>query len=130
MDMSPRDSSRSIPDLLSTLTGDLATLVRKESELVRTEVGEKLGHAGRAGGQMAIGGALLLGAVLVLLQAAVILLSKVMDPFWASVIVGVATGVGGLLVVKAAVAMLTPENLIPTRAGRQIKQDAEMVRNS
>jgi hypothetical protein len=130
MDMSPRDSSRSITDLLSALTGDLATLVRKESELVRTEIGEKIGHAGKAGGQIAIGGALLLGAFLVLLQAAVILLSKVMDPFWASVIVGVVCGVGGLLVVKAAVAMLKPENLMPNRAARQIKQDAEIVRSS
>ncbi|WP_395672666.1 phage holin family protein [Phenylobacterium sp.] len=130
MDMSPREGTRSIADLLSALTGDVATLVRKESELVRTEVGEKLGHAGKAGGKLAVGGSLLLGAFLVLLQAAVILLSKVMDPFWASVIVGVAAGVGGLLLVKAAVAMLKPENLMPTRAGRQIKQDAELVRSS
>jgi hypothetical protein len=129
MDMTPREDPRSLPELVSALTGDLATLVRKEAELVRTEVGEKVAHAGQAGGKMAVGAALLLGAVLVLLQALVILLSKVMDPFFASLIVGVAVGAGGLMVVKAAVAMLKPEHLAPKRAERQLKQDAEMVRN-
>ena len=37
---------RTLPELVSTLTTDLATLVRKESELVRTEMGEKLSTAG------------------------------------------------------------------------------------
>ncbi|HEY8616028.1 phage holin family protein [Phenylobacterium sp.] len=130
MDMTPREDPRSIPELISALTGDLANLVRKESELVRTEVGEKLSHAGKAGGKIALGAVLLLGALMVLLQAVVILLSKVMDPFWASLIVGVLVGVAGLLLVKAAVAAFKPENMGPNRTVRQLKQDAEIVRKT
>jgi hypothetical protein len=39
---------RSIPELFSTVTGDLANLVRKESELIRAEVSEKISQAGKA----------------------------------------------------------------------------------
>ena len=46
--METRDA-RSLPDLILGLTRDLAELVRKESELVRIEVGEKLAAAARAG---------------------------------------------------------------------------------
>lgn len=136
MDMDPRFTGsgggdpRSIPELVSDLTGHLATLVRKESELVRTEVGEKIADAGKAGGKMAMGGALLLGAMLVLLQALVLLLSKVMDPVLASLIVGGLVGVAGFMVVKGAVASLSPSHLTPDRTVRQLEKDANLVRRA
>ena len=45
MDDATVRETRSLPDLVAQLTGDLASLVRKESELIRAEVSEKL-HAG------------------------------------------------------------------------------------
>ena len=59
---------RSIVDLISTLTADLANLVRKESELIRAELSEKLSQSMAAARMLGIGAALLLGAFLVLLQ--------------------------------------------------------------
>jgi hypothetical protein len=47
---------RSLPELVSQLAGDLSNLVRKESELVRTELTEKLNAAGRAAAEVAAGG--------------------------------------------------------------------------
>jgi hypothetical protein len=119
---------RSIPELVSALTGDLANLVRKESELVRTEVSEKLSQTGKAAGKLAIGGVLLLGALMVLLQALVIALSKVMDPLLASIIVGVAVGLAGYLLVKAAMAAMKPSELTPDRSARQLHKDAQLVK--
>ena len=54
---------RSLAELVSALTSELASLVRKESELVRTEIAEKASQTGRAGVQLGIGAALLLGAL-------------------------------------------------------------------
>ncbi|MDP3492234.1 MAG: phage holin family protein [Hyphomonadaceae bacterium] len=119
---------RSIPELVSALTGDLANLVRKESELVRTEVGEKISGAGKAAGVLGVGAALLLGAFLVLLQALVLALTKVMDPVWASVLVGITVGAFGALLVRAAVHRMTPSELAPDRSARQLQKDASMLK--
>jgi uncharacterized membrane protein YjfL (UPF0719 family) len=120
--------ARSLPDLISTLTSDVTTLIRKESELVRTEVSEKISEGGRAAGQASLGAALLLGGFLVLLQALVLALSKVMDPLWASTIVGALVAVLGFVIVRAAVEKLKPRSLQPDRAARQLQKDARMLK--
>ena len=120
--------SRSIPELISALTGDLANLVRKESELVRTEVSEKVGQVGKAASHMSVGAALLLGAFLVLLQALVIALSKVMDPLWASLLVGFGVGLLGFVMVKGGANKIRPAELAPDRTSRQLQKDAQMVK--
>jgi hypothetical protein len=125
--MEPNDA-RSLPELISALTGDLANLVRKESELVRTEVSEKIAQTGKAASQMSIGAALLLGAFLVLLQALVIALSKVMDPLWASLVVGVGVGLVGFTLVKGGADKIKPAELAPDRTARQLQKDAQMVK--
>jgi len=119
---------RSIPELIATLTGDLANLVRKEGELVRAEVGEKVQQVAKAGQAFSIGAALLLGAFLTLLQALVIGLSKLMDPLWASLLVGVATGIIGYALIKGALKHIQPEALSPDRSARQLKKDAQLVK--
>src|SRR5678815_4544410 len=113
--------SRSFPELISALTGDLAELVRKESELVRTEVAEKLAETAKAGQRIGVGGALLLGAFLVLLQALVLALSKVMDPLWASVVVGLVVGLIGYSMIRSAARKITPAGLAPQRTARQFQ---------
>jgi len=124
MDADPR----SIPELVSALTGDLADLVRKESELVRTEVTEKLAQTARAGQLIGIGGGLLLGAFLVLLQALVLALSKIMDPLWASVVVGLVVGLIGFSLIKTAAKKITPAGIAPERSARQLQKDAQLVK--
>lgn len=126
-DMETQDP-RSIPQLISALTSDLATLVRKEGELIRTEVSEKLHQTTRAGGEIAAGGVLLLAALMVLLQALVLALSKVMDPLWASVIVGVAVAAAGYLLVKSGLKMMQPDHMRPERSTRQLQKDAQLVK--
>jgi xanthine/uracil permease len=119
---------RSIPELLSTLTGDLADLVRKEGELVRTEVSEKIHQTAKAGQTLGIGAALLLGAFLVLLQALVLVLSKIMDPLWASLVVGVSVGLVGYSLIRAAMSRVHPQQLAPDRTARQLQKDAQFVK--
>lgn len=126
MDMN--SDSRSLPELVSSLTGELANLVRKESELVRTEVSEKISSVAHAGQQMGIGAALLVGAFLVLLEALVLALSKLVDPLLASIIVGVVVGGIGFMMIKGAAAKVKPSALAPERSARQLGKDADLVK--
>lgn len=119
---------RSLSELFYGLTGDLADLVRKESELVRTELGEKLARLGRAGTIASIGAALMLGGFLVLLQALVLALSETMHPAWASVVVGGAAAVLGLLLARTAISRMTAEELTPERSARQLEKDVQLVK--
>ena len=122
--------ARTLPDLVGQLTGDLAALVRKESELIRTELSEKASHAAKAVESVAAGGLLLVAALLVLLQALVIALSKIMDPLWASLIVGVAVAAVGFVLVRGGVKAMSMDSLKPDRATRQLKKDAELVKGT
>ena len=124
----PQRDGRSLAELVSVLTSDLATLVRRESELVRTELGEKLQAAGRAVGEVAAGGVLVLAALLVLLQALVLALARVMDPIWASLLVGVGVAGLGVWLVRTGMKMMSPEHLSPDRSARQFQKDADLMK--
>jgi len=76
--------NRSIPQLLGDLSADLTGLLRKESELVRTEFSEQLAQLVKASGEMAAGAICLMAALLILLQAVVIALAKLVGAGWAS----------------------------------------------
>lgn len=131
MDGPDLDTTRAtLPDLVGQLTGDLAELVRKESELVRTELAEKVKAAGRATGEVAAGGLLLVAALLVLLQALVVALAKFMDPAMASLLVGVLVAAAGVVLVRAGMKALSPDGLKPDRSARQLKKDAELMKGS
>jgi hypothetical protein len=119
---------RSVPELISTLAADLADLVRKEAQLVRAEVSEKVGAAARGGALLAAGGALLLGAFLALLAALALALSKVMDPLWATLIVALLAGGCGYLLITIGIRKLQPSQMKPERAARQVRKDIRFVK--
>jgi xanthine/uracil permease len=128
MDDGMRTDARTLPELVSQLTTDLATLVRKESELVRTEMTEKLHVAGKAAGEIVAGGIFVLAALGVLLAALVAALAEYMHPAFAALIVGVVVAVVGIVLIRAGLKMLKPENLKPDRTARQLQKDAQLVK--
>lgn len=128
MDGGQTPRSVGLVDLVGQLGTDLAALVRKESELIRAELSEKLRGAAKAVGDIAAGGLLLVAALLVLLQALVLALSKVMDPVWASLLVGLGVAVLGGLLVRVGMKALSPDELKPDRAARQLRKDAELIK--
>lgn len=96
---------------LGALFGDLGrqvgTLVRRELDLAKVEASERATQLGKDAAMLAIGGAVLHGALLVLLAAAVLLLVQLgLDPWLAALFVGVVVaGVGGLLLRSGIAAM-------------------------
>lgn len=128
MDEGMRTDPRSLPELVSQLTTDLATLVRKESELVRAEMTEKLQTLGKAAGEIIAGGIFVLAALGVLLAALVAGLAEYMHPAFAALLVGVVVAAVGILLIRGGLKMLKFENLAPDRTARQLKKDAQLVK--
>ena len=120
--------NRSLPQLIGDLSNDLTSLLRKESELIRTEVSEKAGQLAKASGEMAAGAICLMAALLILLQAVVIALAKLVGAGWASLIVGVAVAILGFVRVRAGAKAAAPSHLTPERSIRQVEKDAHLAK--
>ena len=133
----PSDSNRpagggrsSVPELLSNALGQVSTLVRKEVQLARAEMGEKFGQAAGAIAPIAAGGAVLLGALILLLFALASLLVRLFDlaTGWAQLIVAVVSALVGYLLVRSGLSQLKTSNLVPERTAEQISRDAQAVK--
>jgi hypothetical protein len=125
--MSETDN-RSIPDLISAVAADLGDLVRKESELLRTELSEKFGTLREAAMGLGAGAVLMLGSFLCILAAVVVALSNLMPPAWACVLVGVVTGLVGFTLVRGGAKKAKPSALKPERTAEQIQRDAQFIK--
>lgn len=119
---------RSIGQLLTDLGSDIGKLVRNERELFQAEMTQKARDLAKAGAGFAAGAAMLFAALLILLQAVVLALSKVMDPVWASLLVGVVVAGIGVALFNAAARKAQPSNLEPRRAVRQLNKDRQFVK--
>jgi protein-S-isoprenylcysteine O-methyltransferase Ste14 len=127
MTVSP--STRSIPDILSDLLSQFPTLVRKESQLARTEMSEKVGQVAAGLVLVVIGAVLLMPALVVLLQAAVAGLEQAgIAPPWAALIVGGVVLVIGLILLMVGVNRLKAENLLPQKTINQLQEDASVAK--
>ena len=118
-------SARSIPEIFTDLISELTTLLRKEGELARTEVSEKISQVAVGLGLIVGGAVLLIPALVILLQAAVsaLITSHVVDEPYAALIVGGAVLIIGLVLALIGTSRMKAENLVPQRTVHQIQRD-------
>jgi hypothetical protein len=128
--MSQTSDPRSVPQLLSDLARDLTTLLRKEGQLIRAELSEKVTQLSVGAGSALAGAIVLLVALNVLAAALVVAISKIGEPDlgggWAALIVGVVLAVIGALLVKKGTDNMS--NLTPEKSVNQVSQDANLVK--
>jgi hypothetical protein len=118
-----------LPDLFADLITQLTTLFRKEVQLARTEVSEKITEAVMAIGFMIGGAVLLIAALVLLLQAAVDgLVHLGLDRAWAALIVGGVVLLIGIVLVWLGSNRLKAENLAPRKTVDQLQRDAAMAK--
>ena len=123
------DSNRSVPELLGNLVNQLSTLFRKEVQLARAEVGEKVEQATGSVALLAAGGVLLLAALMILLEAVVAFLAYLGIPVpWARLIVGVVVALIGYALVRSGMSGLKTSNLVPNRTVEQLSRDAAVAK--
>jgi hypothetical protein len=127
--MTVTTSTRSIPDILSDLLTGLTTLVRKEGELARTEMSEKVGQVAAGLALIVVGAVLLIPALVVLLEAAVAALERAgLAPQWSALIVGGAALVIGLILMIVGLSRLKAKNLVPQKTINQLQEDASVAK--
>lgn len=120
----PTDT-RSIPEICTDAVTQFVTLLRKEGQLARAEVSEKVSSA-TTGLTLIVGGAvLLIPALVILLQALVTALAAqgIAGP-WPAVIVGGGALLLGLLLFFIGTSRLKPSNMVPERTINQLQRDA------
>jgi uncharacterized membrane protein YqjE len=113
--------------LLANLIEGVSGLVRQELRLAQAETSEKVARL--TGGLIAVVAGLLVGtcAILILLQALVLVLSDYMTPAQAALVVGAGLAVIAAVVIYMGRKALSIESLAPRRTIRSLREDTEMV---
>jgi hypothetical protein len=128
--------ARSLPDLLTKLFRDIADLLLKESDLIRSEMRDKVTQLQQGVGKVAAGGVVMLVALIVFADALVLAVAELLgsvDPGatntgWAALIVGGVFAAIGAFLIRSGVTDLKVDNLAPDRTGLQLRRDTEMAK--
>jgi lysylphosphatidylglycerol synthetase-like protein (DUF2156 family) len=122
---------RPIPEIFTDLIAQLTMLVRKEGQLARTEVSEKLSRMLTGMALVLFGAVLLIPALVILLQAAMAgLVQQGMDPATASLIVGGAALVIGIVIALIGWSFVKPSALVPDKTIDQLQRDAAVAKHA
>jgi xanthine/uracil permease len=124
-------NEKSLPSLFSDLTRETVDLVRKEIALGRAEISQKISSAQTGVTTVAIGAAILLAGLYILLQAVVngvaMLLPPDLAPWLAPLIVGLVIALIGYGMIKGGSAKLKPENLMPHQTMDSLRRDKHVA---
>jgi hypothetical protein len=122
--------NRSIVDVFTDVVTQLTMLLRKEGELARTEISEKISQVAVGLGLIVSGAVLLTPALVILLQAGVsaLITSKLIDEPWAPLIVGGGVLLIGLVLLLIGMSRLKADALVPNRTISQIQSDMRVAR--
>ena len=121
---------RSVPELFTDLISQVTSLFHTETRLARAEINEKIAQAGSAVGMIVGGSVLLIPALVILLQAAVVALTdQGFQPYVAALIVGGAALLIGLIVALIGMNQLKVKKLTPHKTIEQLQSDAAFARN-
>jgi len=125
----PERDDRSISELTKELLRDVSELVRRELDLAKSELTEKVRQLASGIGLAAAGAVLLLVALGALTATAIISLSTAMDTWLAALIVTIVVGVAGTIVVLMGVRVLrrgAPP--VPDQTVESVKEDIAWVK--
>ncbi|GAB5376098.1 MAG: hypothetical protein AcusKO_25600 [Acuticoccus sp.] len=127
----------SMLELISKLIGDVSDLIFKETELIRSEVNDKITQLQAGVGKMAAGAVVLLVALMVLADALVMAVAVLLGTAQASgdktglasVIVGGLFAAVGAFLVRSGAGDIKPMNLKPDRTAMQVRRDRDLARD-
>ena len=127
--MRAANTNRSIPDLVADVVNNFTILLRKEAQLARTEMSEKISDLAIGMGLLVGGSVLLIPALVVLLQSAVTaLVDANVRLVWAALIVGGATLLIGLVLLALGINRLKAARPVPDRTIEQLQRDAKVAK--
>jgi hypothetical protein len=123
-----RPYNRSISTIVTDLLGQLATLMRKEGQLARVEMSEKISQVALGLALIIAGAVLLMPALVILLEAAVAGVMKAgFAAHWSALMVGGGVLLLGLIFALVGVNRLKAKNLMPNKTINQLQRDAAVA---
>lgn len=135
--MSTIGENRSLPDLLRDLSSDVAMLFRKEVQLAKAEAGEKATKVISGMEFLLAGGVLALGALGVLLAAAVAILAalfmnlgmaELTASSLAALVVGGIVGIIAWALISRGLKHFRAQELALDRTAHSLSRDADIIR--
>ena len=128
--MATRAEDRSLSELLSDVTGEIATLFRKEVELARAETSEQVSRAAKAGAML--GAAAVVGflTLILLAFAAAWGLSELVPEGVAFLIVGLVFGLVAAILASAGKKKIASVNPMPDQTVQTLKADVQVAKDS
>lgn len=122
--------NRSIPEIFTDVVNQFTALLRKEGQLARTEMSEKITQVAAGLGLIVGGSVLLTPALVILLQAAVsaLITDNIIKEPWAPLIVGGAVFVIGIILLLVGLSRLKAEALVPNKTIAQIQSDVRVAK--
>jgi uncharacterized membrane protein YqjE len=126
-----RHDQRPVGGLLTELVSQVTALFRTEINLLKAEMKDNVRSLSGALVSVAIGAALLVAALIVLVQAAVAaMVAAGMSVWLASLIVGAALGVIGAVLIKGGANKMSLSEMTPERTVRQMEKDVTFVKET
>lgn len=127
-----RPEQRSLGTLISDLAQETTSLLRKEVELAKAEMSQKIDKVTTAVAAMAAGGAVLYAGFLVFLIFCVAGLDTILDRWYptqwlAPLIVSVVVLIVGFAMLKAGQKKIEADALTPRRTLRSLQRDANIM---
>jgi Putative Actinobacterial Holin-X, holin superfamily III len=122
--------NRSIPEIFTDVINQFTALLRKEGELARTEMSEKISQVAVGLGLIVGGSVLLTPALVILLQAGVsaLITNNIVNEPWAPLIVGGAVFLIGIILLLVGMSRLKAEALVPNKTIQQIQSDVRVAK--
>jgi hypothetical protein len=121
--------SRRLTAQLVDLVSEIANLFQAELRVARAELSEKLSCAARGSSSIAIGAALAIGALIILLLAVVRWLAVAGIPEqWGLLIVGVVVAGAAVALMKQGADSMKGTALVPMRSIEQVRADVAVVK--
>ncbi len=128
--MAMHTEDRSLSELLSDVTTEIATLFRKEVELARVETSEQVSRAAKAGGML--GAAAVIGFLDLILFAfaAAWALSEVVPEGVAFLIVAIVFAIVAGVLAMAGKKRIANINPVPNQTVQTVKADVQVAKDS
>jgi hypothetical protein len=119
----------SLGELITSLTDDFGTLVRKEIKLAKVETMETISATSRGAGMMAAGGLVAYAGLLLILIGIAVLVGQAIDSYWLAALIVGALVVGlGVVLFSSGRSALKHVSIAPEQTIASIKDDARMVK--
>ncbi len=125
-----KDSRRPVTALFGDLMQETTSLIHNEAQLIKSEISQKVSQVESGASSLAIGGAVGVVALLVLVEAAVFGLSAATGWAWwlSALIVGGVLATVAMAMLASGRKRLRAQSLAPHTSAASVQKDAQLMR--